>query len=432
MNRQPLTDELPYHFIRPRLNPVCLLLARVLGARMLRNDHKIEAVQFENDSPLRALLRRGDGVLFCPNHTDHADSHLMFALGRRLGVSFYYMIAYQILQGSRRWFLPRVGAFPVDRDGADLTAFKTAVDLLARGANPLVIFPEGEIHHLGDRVMRLREGAVAIATTAAKRATERGKTVWLVPIALKYRYLETVDPVPALHAILDELEQRANWRVDRGRPLVERIYRYGEGMMLLKEMEYFGGPQTGSLHERLAALREAVLTRIEARRLTESRRCGVGSLSVAERVKEIRRACLKTLADVNTPIVERPSLRVDLHDAFVALQTSCYPGDYLRDEPTVERVAETLMKFEEDFLGIHEVTAHAPRRAVVCVGDPVDVGARLGTAARPRRVVGELTSELEQQLQSLLNAIGPGRLLPPGELARSAASLSNAGTPSSA
>ena len=265
MNRQPLSDELPYRFVRPRHNPVCLWLGRWVMGRALRRDHKIESVGFQGDDALRVRIGRGDGVLICPNHTDHADSHVMFALGRRVGRPFYYMIAYQILRGARRWFLPRVGAFPVDREGADLAAFKTGVDLLARGENPLVVFPEGEIHHVGDRLTPIREGALALATTAAKRAAARDATVWLVPVAIKYRYLSAGATVPALHDALDALELRAGWRVDRDRPLVERIYRYAEAMMAVKEVEFLGSAHPGPLPDRLASLREHILRTAEAR-----------------------------------------------------------------------------------------------------------------------------------------------------------------------
>lgn len=417
MNRQPLTDELPYRFVRPRLAPACLWAARRIMPRLMRRDQKVEEVIIEGDAALRDRLGRGDGVLLCPNHTDHADSHLMFALSHRVGLPFYYMIAYQILRGARGWFLPRVGAFPVDREGADLTAFKTGVDLLARGANPLVVFPEGEIHHLGDRVTPLREGALALATTAARRAGARGATIWLVPVAIKYRYRAAGDAVPALHEAMDALERRANWRVDRDRPLVARIYRYAEAMMALKEIEYLGAARSGPLPGRLAGLREHLLGRIEARRLPGPRRRGAGEADVPERVKEVRRACLDALAGPAATDADRRSARADLHDAFVAFQTFSYPGDYLRNEPTVERAAETLMKFEEDFLGRHEVAPHAPRRAIVRVGEPVDVGARLAAFARPRQAVGVMTAELEQNLQALLDAIGPGSPLPGREVA---------------
>jgi hypothetical protein len=408
MNRQPLRDELPYRPRAPRLNPLCLALGRMLGPRMLRRDHKIEAIDAAGLDVVAPLLARGDAVVLAPNHTDHADSHLLFELSRRLGRPFYYMVAYQTFRGLRGWFLPRIGAFPVDREGADLSAFKTAVEVLARATNPLVIFPEGEMYHLGDRVTPLREGAVAIATTAARRVAERGKTVWLVPVAIKYRFLPGSNPLPALHDLMDELERRATWLPRRDLRLDERIYRFAAAMLVLKEFEYLGECRRGPLPNRLVDLREHILHAVEARRLPAA---GTPA-SVPERIKAVRRACLDVLADPATTTDQAEASRRDLHDAFVASQVYSYPGDYVRDDPTLERAADTLMKFEEDFLGVPEVSPRGPRRALARVGAPVDVNARLAALGKPRQAVPALTAELERSLQSLLDAIGPGLRIP--------------------
>src|SRR5208337_4167925 len=70
---------------------------------------------------LKALKGKGDGVLITPNHPDVADPAVMFMISRRAGVPFCYMAAYQIFTGNaglRKFILPRLGVFPVDR--ADL------------------------------------------------------------------------------------------------------------------------------------------------------------------------------------------------------------------------------------------------------------------------------------------------------------------------
>jgi hypothetical protein len=73
------------------------------------------------------------------------------------------------------------------------------------------------------------------------------------------------------------------------------------------------------------------------------------------------------------------------------------------------------MKFEQDFLGAAEVVPHGPRRGILRVGEPIDLRARLASAGRARHAVGALTAELESRIQALLDAIGPGRPLAPGE-----------------
>ena len=85
------------------------------------------------------------------------------------------------------------GCFSVDREGTDMKAFRQATEVLQNSPHPLVIFPEGEVYHLNERTTPFREGAAAIALSAAKRAK---RDVVCVPCAIKYEYLE--DPRPNL------------------------------------------------------------------------------------------------------------------------------------------------------------------------------------------------------------------------------------------
>jgi 1-acyl-sn-glycerol-3-phosphate acyltransferase len=402
----PLGDQLPYHFYPPTLwRPLIWGGGFYLG-RTLRRSHRVEEIDFEGLERVAPLLGKGDGVLLTPNHPDHADCFLMFELSRRLRTPFYYMAAYQIFEGKNRWFLPRIGVFPVDREGSDLTAFKTGVNVLAGGKNPLVIFPEGEIYRLAERLTPIREGAAAVAAAAAKKLGESGKTVWVVPVAIKYRFLDRHDPLPSLHELMDCLEERFTWWPQKDRALVERIYHYAEGLLGLKEHEYLGASQTGPLKERLANLADRILERIEKKRAGKARQD-----TVPVRVKEMRRACLDALADPGTTPEDADALRRDLHDLFVAVQIFSYPGDYVRAQPTLERVAETLAKFEEDFLGVEMSPPRGPRRAVLRLGEPVDVRPRLAAAGKPRLATAALSADLEARMQALLDSIPPGRPL---------------------
>ena len=408
MNRLPLRDQLPYRFQPPRLVPFCLWFGRITARSMLKIPHRIETITIDGDSILKGLIGKGDGILLTPNHTDHADSHVMFALSRRVGLPFYYMAAYQLFQGRRGWMLPRVGVFPVDREGSDLTAFKTAVDLLVKAENPLVIFPEGEMYHLGDRVTPLREGAVALAATA-NRLSKTGKTVWIVPVAIKYRYLDPEATAVELQALMDELERRLTWWPRRDRALVERIYDYAEAMIGLKEFEYLGKTRTGELPGRLKSLCEEIVATIERKHAIgrgQNDRRQRDLPSIPERVKSVRKHCLDRLAKPETTAVEVAEIRRELHDVFVAIQIFSYPGDYVREKPTVERLAETLMKFEEDVLGIPEVEPKGDRRVIVKLGEPIDLAKRLEEFPKHRAAIPALTSELETRMQGLLDAMG--------------------------
>jgi len=406
MRRLPLADQLPYRFHPPRVSRFWVRASRPYRCRMLRRTHRVEAVDIAGTEHLVPLLGRGDGVLVTPNHPDHADPLMLFELGDRLRQPFCFMAAYQIFAGSaglRHWLFPRIGAFPVDREGADLKAFKAGVEVLAGGRSPLVIFPEGEIYSMADRLTPLREGAVAVAVTAAKRLAAAGKTAWIVPAALKYRFLEGHDPRPALEALMEDLEARFTWWPRTHRTLVERLYDYAEAVLALKELEYLGVTRPGPLKDRLANLRAEILDRMEDRRDGRRR-----TEPAPVRVKELRRACLEALADPATTPEAARALRHDLNDLFVAVQLFTYPGDYVRERPTAERLAETLMKLDQDVLGVDEPTPLGPRRAILRLGPPIDVRARLAALGKPRAAIPALTAELEDRMQELLDQIGPG------------------------
>jgi 1-acyl-sn-glycerol-3-phosphate acyltransferase len=410
MRRLPLANHLPYRFYPPRIDPLWIRLGRLFIGRLLRHDFEVHAVEVAGLEQLTPLLGRGDGILITPNHCDNADAGVMFEVSRRAGRPFYFMAAYQLFAGWNRVHLPRLGAFPVDREGADLRAFKAGVEILAAGEHPLVVFPEGEVYHTADRLTPLRDGAAALAAAAVRKRAGAGRTVWILPAAIKYRFLEDHDPLPALVRLMTDLEARFTWWPRTGRDLVARIYSYAEGMLALKELEHYGEVHRGPIQGRIAALRASLLEQIEGRRLGKR---GHGPDPV--RVKESRRACLEALAVPGVTPEEAEALRRDLNDLFVVVQLYSYPEDYVKECPTVERVAETLMKFEQDVFGVSGmIRPRGPRRASVRLGTPIDVAAALRSAGKPRHAAAALTTELERRIQELLDALGPGRPLPAG------------------
>ena len=181
-----------------------------------------------------------------------------------------------------------------------------------------------------------------------------------MPVGLGYRFLDGHDPLPDLHSLMAKLETRFTWRVQDHRTLPERILHYADGVLSLKEVEYLGTPASGTYRERAANLMEQILVPIESRRLKSKH-----SATVPERVKDLRHACLETLRNPeNSPgSPENLQVRRDIDDLFLVIQIFSYPADYMRLNPTVERLAETLMKAEEDFLDVDQARPRSPRRA---------------------------------------------------------------------
>jgi hypothetical protein len=290
----------------------------------------------------------------------------------------------------QRWVMQRHGCYSIDRESADLGAFKRSVEILRTHYCPLAIFPEGDIYHTNDRVMPFREGAAAIALSAAKRAD---RPIVAVPAAIQCHYVN--DPMPGLLDLMSRLETAVHWRPRPDMPLTDRIYRFASGMLALKELEYLGQPQSGSVPQRTRFLANQILEEKEQRfgivRKTDA---------IPERVKELRRTFIEQL---ERPDLDRQShlqLKRDMEDLFFVIQLYSYPGDYVAENPTVERIAETLDKFEEDVLKVTYPKPRGDRRATVAFGDPISIPADRGA----RDAVAELTSRLEQGVQGLLDA----------------------------
>jgi hypothetical protein len=85
-----------------------------------------------------------------------------------------------------------------------------------------------------------------------------------------------------------------------------------------------------------------------------------------------------------------------LHDVYLAQQVSCYPPDYLTSRPSVDRLLETIERFEEDLAGKARIHGHL--KAVIEVGEAIVV-----SPERDRKAaVDPLMIEIEQRLQAML------------------------------
>lgn len=337
------------------------------------------------------------GVLITPNHAAHADPFVVYEAADKLGRPFYFMTAWQVfgkLGILKRIMLRQHGCFSVDREGTDMRAFRQAVKILQDSCNPLVIFPEGEVYHLNDQLTPFREGPAVIAMTAAKRAN---RSVVCVPCAIKYEYVR--DPTPELAQLMSQLEERILWRPRPDLPLAERIYHFAEAALALKEQEYLGHTQQGSLPERISSLSHKVLEGLEER--YEIRPSGEATLP--ERVKALRKEVIERLEEAAEDSEQSRQGRLDLDDLFFVTQLFSYPGDYVAGKPSIERMAETLDKFEEDVLRAPTAKIRGARRAVVSFGEAIAVQ----HSPDRKKAAHTLTETLENRVQILLDDIQP-------------------------
>ena len=82
------------------------------------------------------------GCDVCPNHVQLSDPPFAaVALGHRTPLRL--MAKKELFQNKLfSWLIAALGAFPIDREGADITAIKTALGCV-RAGQKLIIFPQG-------------------------------------------------------------------------------------------------------------------------------------------------------------------------------------------------------------------------------------------------------------------------------------------------
>lgn len=399
MNIQPYAT--PEGQWPPLLTPWWFNLTGPSRRRALRKQRFVR-IEVQGLEHLKQAIASNHGVLLTPNHSFHWDSYCLIAATEELRLPFYIMTAWQVFAMSG-WFerhsMQRCGCFSVDREGSDVQALKTAVDVLQNQKHPLLIFPEGDVYHMNDRITPFRDGAAAIAILAARKST---RPISILPVAIKRWYVN--DPTPSLLMTLERLEKRLFWRPQNEVPIAERILHVARGLLALKELEHLRGAQSGSLSERVQGLSASLLSKSEQRYGRPTK-----NSMIPERVKEVRRAIIEAReaseAAGSTTNELESQWTADMDNMFLVTQLVSYPGNYLEERPSVERMAETLDKMEEDALGAAYPTAHADREVLVRFDQPIV----LPIGKEKRLAPADLTDQLEHRVQTMLDEMNAQR-----------------------
>lgn len=387
---QAVVIDKPYTFIPPRHSRFWHWIVRKILPRQMRKEYGITAVECIGAEKLRASIEAGHGIMIVGNHCRPCDPMVLDSLAAAVRRPFHIIASWHVFMTSavQRFLLPRLGGFSVYREGMDRESLKCAVNIVAEGKHPLVIFAEGIITRCNDRLVNFMEGPAFIARSAAKQRKE-GKTV-IHPVFIRYFF--EGDLRAAVTPVIEEIERRLSWQPQTQLPLRERIGKVGEALLSLKEMEYFHAKQTGSFRERLQRMMDHLLVPLEDQ-WTAGRHDG----DVMARVKRLRSAILPDMVAGDLTDTERSARWRHLADVYLVQQLHCYPGDYF-ENLTPERILETVERYEEDLTDL--ARPHYPIRAIITVGDAIEV-----SAARERSHDSDpVTTEVRRQLEAMLES----------------------------
>ena len=396
---QNIVIDKPYEFVPPHRGTFWHALLQVYLRRYLRRHFGIERVECRGQELLRQSIDAGHGVLLTPNHSRDCDPLVLGELARCVGKPFFFMASWHVFMQGRfmAWLLRRAGAFSIYREGMDRASVNAATEILETAERPLVIFPEGVASRTNYHLNALLDGTALIARSAAKKrgkAQPSGKVV-VHPVAIHYHFHGGVER--ALCPVLDDIESRLTWQPQRHLPLIERIYKLGEALLSLKEVECLGRAQAGTIRERIERLTDHLLAPLE-----DEWARGDHDGHIVARVKRVRTAILPDLVKGEIAEAERQRRWRHLADVYLAQQLSHYPPDYVRVNPTPERLLETVERFEEGITDAARV--HRPMSATVEVAPAIEVN----PTRESRGATDPLMSNVEQELRRMLGIASIG------------------------
>lgn len=391
-------------FWAPKSNAAVRLCMSPICRAVMRRLHQIDHVEFDGLHHLNTPPT-GDSVLVCPNHSYTGDASVILQLAlRRSQRRMHFMAAKHVFARRKLigWAVQRMGGFSIDREGTDRNAIRKAIELLGSGAG-LIVFPEGEIYHLNERLTPLREGVAFMAVSAQRDLIKSGSAsrVWMIPTCIRYAFTDRHAVEKSIDAALTKLERHLLIRPAPGKPLHARLLSFGEAMLTLLEKQHLGRSydhEDEPLNARLNRIMNAMLDRLERAHFDGKPK---PDESVPVRVKLLRQHLLdRAAATDETDAGARHRITQSLDEVHRVLQFYSYPGDYLMSNPSLERMAETIEKYQEDVTD-EFVPPIGRRRATMTFGEPIDVRAMV-EKGKTRAAMGDLTEQLESTMSSLI------------------------------
>lgn len=396
---QEILIEKPYQFNPPiTWNwPQSLLTKAGQFKGLLRKKHGVIDHECRNLDRLRESIDAGHGIVLTPNHPRISDPIAMFHLCRETPSGIYAMASWHLF--NQHWFstfmIRLMGAFSVNREGLDRKAVDYAIEVLVKGDRPLLLFPSGTTSRINDRLMAFMDGPAFIARTAAKRREKKGLGKVVVhPVAIKYLFNGDVDK--ACGPVLDDIEKRLSWHPTPGRPLIDRIIRVGDALLTLKELEY--GVKSGrdlTLRQRQDNMIDHLLHPLEEEWLGDH-----SSKGIQTRVKALRMKIFPEMTHaggLDEP--ERTRRWRHLAASYLAQQVACYPDNYIVEHPSVDRIVETVEKFEEDLFGKCRVHGHT--KVVLDVGEAIEVSSKRVRGVESDPLMDAIREQLRPMMASL-------------------------------
>ena len=381
------------------MQSICYPLARVL--------YKFQISVSEADV---GKVKQVDGarLVFVCNHPTLEDGISVFVLSARLGQMLHYIVARETFKGWMGWLIQRLGCYSIRRGVGDRTSISQTLSLLKEPQCRLVIFPEGGCSYQNDTIMPFRSGAIqmpmSVLAQLAKKTPNAIPDMYVVPLSLKYRYVQSVHHV--IEQILSRLETHLKLSAPSDRSSesamsdYERLRRIAHQVILQIEDEA-GIEHSTQLNwnERINRLKKAFIDKCESALDIEPNL----NLPIRERVYKVQ-ATLEEIATgehIETTVADGYRWDSLYWDTVRLLNFDAIYDGYVAESPTPERFLDTLTRLEREVFHIEHAQPKAPRRACFYIGDPINLKDYLADYKCDRAGTVDLLAE---RLRSIMQA----------------------------
>jgi 1-acyl-sn-glycerol-3-phosphate acyltransferase len=329
------------------------------------------------------------------------------------------------------WLFSRMGGTSILRGKLDRQGLKSARELLVNGKLPFMAAPEGATNGHSEIVAPLEPGVAQLAFWTAEdlAKTDRPEQVVILPIGLQYQYRG--NDWRTIEALLTDLETQVGiTSSDAGivdQPLMyQRLNHLGAALLTLMEQHYDrfyhqslpalepSQAADPTLAPRMQRLFETALTVCESHfNLTPKG-------SMLDRCRRLEQAAwdqiyrddldLDKLSILERRLADRVAAESQMQLWHMRLVESfvSVTGSYVRDKPTIDRFAETLLITWETIVRIagDRNSLKRPRlgaqTARITIGDPIVLTDRYASYQTNRRQAKQAVEDLTQDLQRAL------------------------------
>lgn len=414
-------------FYPPKQKPLMTRLVQSISYPLARVLYKFRlSVSEESVGKVRAV--DGSRLVFISNHPTLEDGISLFVLSARLGQLFHYVVAYESFKGLMGWFIQRLGCYSIRRGVGDRTSISQTLSLLKEPQCRLVIFPEGGCSYQNDTIMPFRPGAIqlpmSVLAQLAKKSPDAVPDFYVVPLSLKYRYVQP------MHHVIDQTLTRLESQLKLSPPAsdddatapsedsdlavdtftkteasnYQRLRQIAHKVILQIEDEAGLAPASEQdWNERIDRLRTFFIDKCEAALNIEPNL----NLPIRERVYKVQAVLEEEIDALEKEASSRQAggkWSQVFWDAVRLLNFDAIYDGYVAESPTPERFLDTLTRLEREVFHIEHAQPKAPRRACFYIGDPINLKDYLADYKRDRtNTIDRLSEQLRTIMQSNLN-----------------------------